>query len=103
MSEAVRTDYRGDGKLIGEAIAEEAIVRCTDPVWGQMITKVIFRQLGRDEVTLERYMVGLETLAGISREEYLGSSTYGQDAFEQGLFDALDACGALDDRTQGPY
>lgn len=103
MSEALSLNYREDGRVMGSAIAAEAIVRCTDPAWGRMITKVIFRQPGRATETLDAYMEGIEAYAGISRDEYLGTGVAAQDLFEQGLFEALATHGALDDRTEGPY
>ena len=98
--------YNRDGREVARAVAVEASVRCTDPVYGQMVTEVIFKDENRPTMLLGEYMVALEALAGTNKDQYLGSGNdwrWNQDNWEQGFFDELDMQGALDDQTVGPY
>lgn len=93
---------RRDGDELGKAIAQEAVVRCTDPVYGQMVTEVIFCDTSRATEVFHPYMEDLFAMAGVVGDEYFPDQR-AQDIWEEALFDALNAAGALDDRTVGPY
>ncbi|MFO0971004.1 MAG: hypothetical protein U0520_01485 [Candidatus Saccharimonadales bacterium] len=101
--------YEKDGRDMARAVAAEAKLRCTDPVYGQMETRVVFKDETRRPVLFESYIVALEALAGMTRndrERYFQASdgNWGnQDLWERAFFDELDAQGALIDLTEGPY
>jgi hypothetical protein len=101
--------YDRDGREMARAVAKEAVLRCADPVYGQMVTEVIFKDEARSNMLLEEYMVAIESLVGITRKDreryFRAENGYwgNQDRWEQGFFDQIDMEGALIDLTEGPY
>ncbi len=101
--------YNRDGRDMARAVAAEAVLRCTDPVHGQMVTEVRFKDPDRTNMLFEEYMVAIESFTGMTnedREQYFRAQDgyWGnQDRWEQGFFDQLDMEGSLIDLTEGPY
>lgn len=99
---SVQPNYRADGELVAEAIAQEARLKCTDPVYGEMVTEVIFKDELRPTVLFHEYMMALQSLAGVDYDEYFAHRS-DQNYWEQALFEKLDEMDSLEDLTQGPY
>ncbi len=109
MSETTKPLYEREGREMARAVAAEAKLRCTDPVYGQMVTEVIFSDEKRKPLLFEEYMVAIESIAGLTkagRTQYFQAQDgyWGnQDRWEQAFFDELDVQGKLVDLTEGPY
>lgn len=94
-------EVRKNGFAIGEAMAKEAILECVDDGPGRMKSTVKFKDGERPDMSLEAYMTILEKLGGTAANYYDAPGSFDQS--EQGLYDGLQANGALNDLTIGPY
>lgn len=91
----------GAGIELAKALAQEAVLECTDPVHGQMVSMVKFHDPERPDMLMGDYLEVLFFLGNYATAQSWGRTE--RDYFEQAFYDALDEQDALRDLTVGPY